>query len=40
MHVDRSFTVIKEQRLADGMRSLFWLQPNSQFSPDSVLKLT
>jgi hypothetical protein len=26
-HVDRSFTVIKELPLADGTRSLFWLQP-------------
>ena len=26
-HVDRFFVVIKEVRLADGTRSLFWLQP-------------
>ena len=28
-HVDRCFTVIKELPLADGTRSLFWLQPKN-----------
>jgi hypothetical protein len=37
--IDRSFTVIKEQSLADGTRALFWLQPKTNsWSADSALK--
>lgn len=37
--IDRSFTVIKEQSLADGTRALFWLQPKTNsWSADSAWK--
>ena len=37
--IDLSFTVIKEQSLADGTRTLFWLQPKTNlWSADSASK--